>query len=401
MRENRARRQAQGRVTSRIANRILFEARYEDPQHEKPGMVRYGVADVPLGKGAPAPANEKATTIPNQTPIDPVADVQLVGFMQEQLPPVEDDSYVPGNVHELAWALYAMGLQVEPDAIETAYRTARDSFGPAVEVGQEEADGRVVVDEPVEANEPVTEAAEPDYITDYVDDDPYDSEAAGFAPMDADAPVSLEVLADMFGYKHASGVRQYIERLLVKTKELLDGLAGGKLDALKDRAAEDFVLGLHDEGYIDDENLDTMLSSLDAVKDLDTYRFWLNNAFLMPAMAKLEKDRYARVAGELESLGVPEEVRQTVWNQVAGNTPKSAELIQKRLQAKTQLSPEEIAKMSDKIQSSMASLENAAKIRGNIVDTALFGYEALSPAKRKSLLAKSMQDKLELDVLVK
>ena len=387
-----------------LARKILFEDRYgNDPVHNQPGMVRYGVYDQPV-------ASKSDLTVPANEPIEPDPGVSVDGLLQDQLPPVDDDEYAPGNSRELAWALYAMGLEVGAEEVESVYQAMRKLYTDAAESKDEEpADEEVEVETKNEARlrRKLREAMD-DFLPYVEDEEEFEqqyargrgyrhvpkSEVPWVEPVD-DGSYSLEDIASELGYRAASGARQYIKRITDKIAAIISSMAGGKLDKLTDSAAEDYVTLMHDMDLIDDSELGVMLNDLNIVKEQPGFKYWLNNAYYAPALKAIENDARERIAVELRKVGVPEEIDQTVIGQVLGLSARKDATIQKRLQQKAGMDEEVAKQMTAKVRKLVTKLTPEFETPDNFVDTAMVAHDMMSRSKLKKLLTKSANEEYE------
>jgi uncharacterized protein YidB (DUF937 family) len=366
-------------------------------------MVRYGVHDRPV-------ASASDTTIPANEPIEPDPGVSVDGLLQDQLPPIEDDEYAPGNSRELAWALYAMGLEVDAEEVESVYRAMRKLYTNAsgTKDGEPETEGvEVEVKKEARLKRRLREAMD-DFLPYVEDEGEFEqqyargrgyrhvpkSEVPWVEPVD-DGSYSLEDIASELGYGAASGARQYIKRITDKIAAIISSMAGGKLDKLTNSAAEDYVTLMHDMDLIDDSELGVMLKDLDIVKEQPGFKYWLNNAYYAPALKAVENDARERIAVELRKAGVPEEIDQTVIGQVLGLSARKDATIQKRLQQKAGMEEDAAKQMTAKVRKLVTKLTPEFETPDDFVNTAMVAHDMMSRAKLKKLLTKSANEEYE------
>jgi len=345
-------------------------------------------------------------TVPTSEPIDPSPQMAVQLSVAE--PPVDDDEFVPGSTEELANAASVLSRVVPDDEIEWFYKQlhklvdkASDRVGG--ELGEEESEK---VQE--ESARKAIRRTLHEILTDDEDEDEYGEyrtggvDYFGAGDIDTDEPddqpspeegMSLETLADEFGYSGAPGVRQEINRITDKLKYFANKVKNEDLESLQGYAATEYVDTLEATGALDAEDLSDLRASPSIVRELDSFRYFFVAAFILPAYKAVTKDATKRLKTTIDELGLPKALNQTVLNQASGGARKNPALIRKKLMklvSDGQLDPEELEAVANKIRSAMPALEQAADLSDDLVEKSLERWQSASKKKRASLLNQAM-----------
>lgn len=353
----------------RIAQSLLFEEFGTQPE---PGHIRYGTFDRPI--------ESDPTDLPLDA--DPVAGL---GDLLD-LPPVEDPEYVPMSVSELKLALYALACDVPDGDVQKVFIEFRDKVN---QMSQDQIRNSI--------NEDFSYLEDLEYDGDDDDDDLDDYErgaAVQFEAIPEDEGMTLEDLAVILGYSSAGGVKGYLERVLQRMQYLIARIPKNDLQELKKSAAESYVLELHENGLIDDEDVQDLMGSLDYVIETPGYRYWLNNAYIMPAFRALEKKAVTRIDKKLESLDLPSKVHasvlDTVVSQAMGYSEYKPHLVRKRFDKA--MDTEKAREVYDKYLKLTGILSQEAELEKSMTPTAIEMFDSYSKSKRAKLLKKSLEE---------
>ena len=352
--------------------------------------------------------DEINTTLGTDTPIDPGQ--QMATQLSIQRPPIEDDEFVPGSIPELAKAAHAIAELVPTAEVEWYYKqlhklvddaTKRSAESPEEEVKEESL--RRVVRKTLKKilGE---QAGKVEYFGDESEFDEYRYGASGVGSTtgpDVQAPsasmpdeMGLEDMAAEYGYSGASGIRQEINRLTDRMEYFAMTVKQDDLDALLDYAAGEYIDALEASELLEPTDIADLRSASAAIKDLDSFRFFFISGFVLPAYREVAKEARDKVMAEIEDLGLPKEIHQTVYNQVSGATKRKPQLIQKKLVSladKGKIKPEDIKAIQDKIYNATSALVAVGNMSDDLVERSLNRWQSMSAAKRKSLLRKAME----------
>jgi hypothetical protein len=288
-----------------LAEAVLFEVDEADAGPQ-PGYVNYGLHDRPAVSD---PAIEQPITV------DPLASSESL----LNLPPVDDPEYSPTSVAELKLALYALAQDVPGDRVQALFRAVRkkvDELSTGVKLSEARGGGYFGDD-------------------DEGDLDDYEKGAAvQFVP--GDEEMSYDELAQKMGFKSGSAARNIEVRTMSKMKYILDNIKMQEYDILQDDAVESFALGMRDLGIIDENDVAELLSSAESVKELPSFRYYFNNAYVMPAYKELNDAAAERVSDSLDRLSITPDMKEfllpTIMNQITGEAKVNHNAILRKLQ---------------------------------------------------------------------
>jgi len=386
-------------------------------------MPSQGIYD---GMPGSAFEEEDENTVPPPTPVDPSPQVAVQLSVAE--PPVDDPDFIPGSVEELALAANTLSKEVPADEIEWYYRQLhklvtqandRDLAGPDAEeveeveeevTMQEEAARRIVRNALREVLTPEEEAGlgftpeEEAELDRYRSGDTDDYSTAGIdyfgdaepEPEPAEPEgMSLEDLAQEFGYSGPSGIRQEINRITSKMEYFVQKISQEDLDALMSFAATEYIEVLGDTGALDAADLSDLRAAPKAVQELDSFRFFFVSAFVLPAYKEVAKEAAKELEARIADLALPPELNLTVLNQLSGRAKRSPAVIRRKLDKLVTagtVAAEEAAEIASKIESAVPVLTQAAELSDDLLDKALDKWESTSKKKRARLLDKAMEE---------
>ena len=354
---------------------------------------------------------EDESTVPDFDPIDPSPQMAVQLSVAE--PPVDDDEFVPGSVEELANASSILARVIPDGEIEWFYRQLHKLV--------DEANDRDLDSSEEEIEEVQEESAKKiirrtlhEILTDDDDEDEYDEFRTGgidyFGAEDLEPPdepqsspdegegMSLEDLADEFGYSGAPGVRQEINRITDKLKYFASKVKNEDFDALLKYAAAEYVDTLEATGALDAEDLSDLRAASNIVEGLDSFRYFFVAAFILPAYKAVSKEATKKLKATIDELGLPKALNQTVLNQAAGGARKNPALIRKKLMKLAddgQIDVGEVDDIANKIRSSLPALERAADLSDDLIEKSLDRWQSTSKKKRASLLNQAMDQTAE------
>tara|TARA_R100000808_G_C2155555_1_gene168678 strand:+ start:26478 stop:27713 length:1236 start_codon:yes stop_codon:yes gene_type:complete len=391
-------------VLENYLKRVLFEDvynTYTDVDNSRAG-TQFEPADIPS---------------PPETPVLPSE--QMAVQLSANLPPVDDDTYIPANPVELGLAADALGQRVPNDQVEYFYNRLQDLLDSAVEkhenpeIADDVTDAEVVELETNESHKIeklrkslkiLLEQMDIDF-----DENEYEEFRKGYQTFDPEEEeeesltldqveqiegMGLEDLATKFGYSAASGVRQSLERILGRLNFTMENVDESELDAIKQTAISEFVEMLEGEGYIDKNDMADLLAAPGEVEALDSFRFFLVGGFLLPAYQNILRTTRKRVESEIEKLGLPKRSKQTLLHQVFGDTPKNPEKLKNKIMkdaASEKMDVNQTEKAVKNALQAFSKLSNLAKVEGDLISTAYDAWNKAGASKRKKVLAQALQ----------
>jgi len=355
-----------------LAEAVLFEVDEADAGPQ-PGYVNYGLHDRPAVSD---PAIEQPITV------DPLASSESL----LNLPPVDDPEYSPTSVAELKLALYALAQDVPGDRVQALFRAVRkkvDELSIGVKLSEARGGGYFGDDD------------------DEGDLDDYEKGAAvQFVP--GDEEMTYDELAQKMGFKSGSAARNIEVRTMSKMKYILDNIKAHEYDALQDDAVESFALGMRDLGIIDENDVAELLSSAESVKELPSFRYYFNNAYVMPAFKELNDAATERVSDTLEQLSITPDMQEfllpTVMNQITGEAKVNHNAILRKLQkgnpSKTNpvdaMDPVLADEVFAEYKALYPSLASAASLDGKLVELARVLQSKKSSSKIASEIKRAL-----------
>jgi hypothetical protein len=356
-------------------------------------------------------AEEFEVTVGENVPID--AGPQMATQLSVQRPPIEDDEFIPGSVQELARAAYAISEEVPTSQIEWWYKQLHKLLNDAEnresmpEEEKIEIEGEATVKEGTIKKvvrkaltalllEQQYEGSDEDKndMDDYRGSDiDYFGEAE---PLQSEVPdaLSLEDMALEFGYSGAPGIRQEINRLTDRMEYFATKVKREDLVALTDYAVGEYVDAMEAAELLEPEDIADLQKVPHAVKEMDSFRFFFVSAFILPAYKEVSKEAAKKIKTEIDDLGLPKEMHQTIFNQVVGATKSDPSYIQKKLAGlakKDKIKHEDIEALGNKIRNSLAVLKTVAEPSDDLVQKSLDKWQSLGKSKKKTLLTQALE----------
>ena len=395
------------KISYKIVKELVKNSLFEDLGGIKD--ANYGIYDRPVGErtyGDP----EEETTVPPDVPLKPTE--MMAVQLADERPPIEDENFTPGNADELSRAASAMSRLVPSDQIEFFYRElhrllddATDKHNsPDLAKSSEEDEDMAV---PLEAEETQKESRLREAAWGEADPRYEDSEenlsiidaSEEMASQPQDDGLSFEEIAEMEGLAGASGARQLINRLTSRMNYFATTASLDDLKRLKTHAVDVFVTLLEAEAYIDAEDAKELRAAPDQVKSLDSFRFFFVSAFVLPGYKDVNRRAAKEVEAEMDRMGAPQGMRQTIMNQVTGQSERDPQLIAKKLQAVAQkegLTDEEIQSLGGQLKTGFSRLIKLAEPSPDIVDISIAKWAKSRKDKQREILRQSLQSTLDL-----
>tara|TARA_Y100000034_G_C6896359_1_gene413353 strand:- start:1289 stop:2449 length:1161 start_codon:yes stop_codon:yes gene_type:complete len=368
--------------------------------------IAYGIYDRPGPMGKIAD-EEEASTVHPDVPVSPSP--QMSTQVSVDRPPIEDEDYTPGSVEELSRAASAIAQLTPSKSVEFFYRHLHKLLDDAtdkankveldsLEVEKDEKEDEKEVKEAfirrtirkalIEIISPEDEKEFDEYRHGASDPEP---EAEKEGPSDG---INLEDLAKEFGYAGPPGVRQEIDRLTDRMQYFTTKIKPEDLDALVDYAVGEYIDALAASDLLDPEDIEDLQKAPRVVRDLDSFRFFFVGSFVLPAYRAVVRDATKKVKAEIDQLGIPKELQQTVFHQITGATSRNPALIKKKvaiLVSKGKLSSEEASGLEEKIRVSRLALESASEYSDDLVQRALDRWQSTGKKDRIVMIRQAME----------
>lgn len=323
-------------------------------------------------------------------------------------PPIDDPEFIPVSVEDLANAANAIARAVPADQVEWYYKNLHQLLDKAndrslsdpmkeesEEKGVEEGVRRIIKKNILEVLSPEDESEMDEYRTggiDYLGSDVAEEEEP---PSTVGDEVNLEDMAKEFDYSGPSGMRQEINRIIKKMEYFTQNVKGEDLDALMDYAASQYIDTLEDVDALPAEDIELLRTQSQVVKSLDTFRFFFVSAFVVPAYKEVSRQANRRLDDAVKSLHLPPSINLTITNQITGKAKKSPAVVRRKLEklaAAGDIESAEIGELAAKIQAALPALASAAEVGDDLIEKSLERWQKTSPAKRKKLLFKAMEE---------
>jgi len=180
--------------------------------------------------------------------------------------------------------------------------------------------------------------------------------------------LSLEDLAQALGLKAASGAKQAIGRIVRRT-DVIDRLMTPKqLSGLQTFATIQFIKYM--APFVDEEDVEELKLNRNITRDLDSYRFFFVNSFILPVYNKVYRRTRKDIEGRLVRSGFPKRSAATVANVLFGETVTTPEKLKAKiekdlLQAESVIGVDELL---DRLKGVYPTLRNLAKLQAYDVD---------------------------------
>jgi len=391
--------------------------------------VRYGIYDRPgpSGRVADDELEDSDFELPSEVPVLPTP--QMSNQLTVDRPPIEDEEFVPGSTEELSRAASAVAQLVPNQSIDFFYKALHKLLDDATDKAQQKEEIPAEEDkapntkkdntEGEEVKESVLRQAIRRALKNTLTESRYDDETdlygnqwdeQGYSVIEPDEPVAsydtakdqkksddatLEQIADEFGYAGAPGARKEINKLTDRMKYFATKVKKSDLEALMDYAAGEYTDVLADSKLVDEEDIEDLRSAPQLVRKLDSFRFFFVGSFILPAYREIVRDATKKVKQEIEQMGVPEILHQTVFNQVTGGAAVKPALIKKklgRLVASNEISEKEASEIASKIETSRTVLTAMAEdFSDDMVQRSLDKWQSVSKKQRIAALNQALE----------
>ena len=343
--------------------------------------------------------------------VQPQMSVQL----SADKPPIEDDSYIPTSISALSHSAAEIARVVPEDQIKYFYRGLHRLLDSTMDQSDQEqyAKQDQWEDEMKESElknkikrvllemiSPEDEEEFEEYRTgkpsagSSID---YFGEEEPPSPPQSDE-ANLDDLAKEFGFSGPSGIRQFINRILNRMNFAASNLDQSALDSLTSFAVPEYISAMQEGDYIDPEDVEDLQANPHIVQGLPSYRYFFVSGFILPAYKQTTRENNRRVKSDIEALGLPKELHDTVFNQATGRAEEGMRTIRAKLAPKIEsgeMTQDEARRLESEIRTLIQTSKESGLAGENFVDTALGKWQKLGRAKRLSILEKALQDTID------
>lgn len=392
--------------------------------------IAYGIYDRPgpTGRVADEDLEDSDFELPSEVPVLPTP--QMANQISVDRPPIEDEDFVPGSMDELSRSASAISQLVPNESIEFFYRQLHKLLDDATDNAQQEKIDALETDDIAPVNvqkdnkeiqgeemkesilrNAIRSAIKQTLVESSWDDDTdaygntYDDQS-GYSIIEPEpsqeAPsqnnsgeISLEDLASEFGYSGPSGVRQEIEKLTNRMNYFATKVKKNDLDALLDYAVGEYTDVFEASDILDPEDIEDLRKAPMIVKKSDSFRYFFVSSFVLPAYREIIRDATKKVKQEIQDMGIPKELHQTVFNQVTGAATIKPAAIKKKLDKlvdEKSLTQEEASAMVNKVETTRNVLTTmASDYSDDLVQRSLDKWQGVSKKARLNALEQALK----------
>ena len=336
--------------------------------------------------------------IPNFEPIIPQEQVAVQ--LSVNRPPVDDPDFLPNSKRDLESAVVALSSMVPDEQIEKFYKSVYNMVEKMMDnnmMNNDEYAGEEVMEATASAklSKMIREAMGEEEMKRQFE------EEFGDIPLD-DAPpqvagndtATLEDIAQTMGFSGPSGAKNFIAKLLARIKRFAD-VPPAEFDALIEFAAGEYIDLLEDSNLIDAEDAEYMTRNKTVVSKLPSFKYFIFNALVLPAVKHLEKDSKKKTKAYLDQIALPQRVQDTVMNQLLGHVPRNDDLVGARIAdavKKGNMTAKQGTDAVDKLKAAFSALQKIAQTGDDFVEVALQKYSSLSKNKLLGIMQKASED---------
>ncbi len=368
--------------------------------------VAYGIYD------RPKKSKEEEVTVPTDLPVS--ASDHMSNQLTQQRPPIEDEDFVPKTKEELSRAVHAIGLLVPNDQVEFFYNSAKKLLDACNDREFDRKLGEPESKEDSSKESAVSEAIKktlkgmineiqygsPDEYDEFRGVDRRNDTAIDYfgenepleSKEEADGELTLDQIAAKLGYKSASGVRQEIKRLTDRLQYFVTKVEPAELEQLTDEAASSYIDIWSQSEDLDPEDVNDLKSiGLSRIKKLPAFRYFFVDNFIMPSYREATREATRALNTAIDELGVPENLKQAVFNEVTGAS--SPGTIAKRMSdlVKNGSLTKEQKPMMSKVLSSISSLRKIAEKQADFIQRSRDKWNSKSNRNKKISVGKAIE----------
>jgi len=331
---------------------------------------------------------------------DPIVPQEQVAVqLAVNRPPVDDPDYVPNSTRDLELSVAELSKMVPDDQIKKFYKSVYAIVEKMVDNNMMKAaqyDGEEVMESKTEKHlsKLINEVMDLEDMQREFEEEFGDSLEDTEPKVVADGSATLEDIANTMGFSGPSGAKNFIAKLMSRIKRFAD-VPPAEFDALVEFAAGEYIDLLEDSNLIDAEDAVYMTKNKEVVSKLPSFKYFIFNALILPAVKHLEKDSKKKTKSYLDKILLPQRVQDTVMNQLLGHVPRNDGLVASRIAdevKKGNMSPDEGTDAVDKLKSSFSILQKVAQAGDDFPEIALQKYSTLSKRKLLSIMKSASED---------
>ena len=364
--------------------------------------VAYGIYDRPIASKFDEQQDQESDRTP--VALQPQMSVQL----SVNKPPIEDEQYAPVSLVDLSHSAAEIARHVPPDQVRFFYKGLHKLLDKAT-------DQTTSVDIPEESmkENALRKSISKVLLEIWTDEEKMElekyrgsesSEEDGASDPDLETGAvpdesNLENLSSEFGFSGPSGVRQFINRTLSKMQFAAENLDDQAIASLNSYAVPEYIDTMLETGFIDPEDVKDLQASPLAVQGLPSYRYFFVSAFILPVYKQISRDSNREVRSGIDSLGVPKDLYDTVFNQATGRAAAGSRTIKAKLEPRVS-SGEMTSSEASQIENDIRDFVQTSKAGSHppsdeFVSQSIAKWQSLGRSKRKSVLEKALKSTIE------
>tara|TARA_R110000744_G_scaffold172831_4_gene291586 strand:- start:4470 stop:5801 length:1332 start_codon:yes stop_codon:yes gene_type:complete len=379
-----------------------------------------------------APAHD--TTMEEELPLVPSS--QTSAQLTDKMPPIENPDYKPQTASQFGLAMQSLANEMSSEELEKLYNAIKTSISKKVAESRimealpkkkapkpapssywdDMTDEELYADmtpEEIEAEKKELEAmtskmgkSEP-YVSwadigtkkdpirkirgKYDDDDEFDdiTEPIEVAP----GGMNFDEMADELGLKGASGAKQATGRITRRLIVIARLLTPQQLEGLHTFATMQFIKGI--KPFVEQDDIDELKLNRVAARELDSYKFFFVNAFVLPVYNKIYRTAKKDIHQKLVDSGFPKLSATTVAHILFGETETTPEKLRNKLE-------KDIAKddaglgvdeLLDRLKEMYPTLRDIARLDRSDIDTMMRDrWSSFSNARKEKEILSALDE---------
>ena len=420
----------------RPLDRLVEQALFEGRMHEDLGS-RVLAPGTDMGNdpavGNTATIQQTVKAAPNDTvgvevPLVPAA--EMTAQLTAEMPPIGDEEYAPVSGAQLGIAIQALAGDMSVEEIQQLYRAVRKSLNRSTQEVVSEAPSRSniaqyfddVTDEELFADMTDEEAEElegmiqkmkqdasdatPKYswadaltkrdpirkIRGDEDEEVTDTEVVEPIEVAPDG-MNFDDLAKELGLKGASGAKQAVSRITRRLSAVERLMSPKQLAGLQTFATIQFIRGI--TPFIEDDDIDELKLNREVTRQLDSYRFFFVNSFLLPVYNKIYRRARKDIEGRLVRSGFPKRSAATVTNILFGETMTTPEKLKKKVEKDVadEGSTTSADELLDRLKGMYSTLKDLSQLSGvDINAMARERWNNMSDARKQKEILSALEE---------
>jgi len=203
--------------------------------------------------------------------------------------------------------------------------------------------------------------------------------------------MSFKDMAEELGFSGPAGARGAIERISRRMQAIKKLLKPAQLNKLHIYATAQFIKYISD--YIDPSDREEFMLNRDAVRDLDTYRFFFVNTFIMPTYNKVRREARKGIEAKLIEVGIPKKSILTITNILFGEAQTSPEQLKAKLKKdlgeNSTIDPNELLERFKHVYPELKSIANLSTI--NFLNMSKEKWETLATNRKKKAIITALE----------